>query len=135
MSYKPGTFEYIEAKIRADAKGTEYGLDFEKLCKHYLETSPLFKNNLKKVWLWKEWPDRWKQPEHGIDLVAITHDGDYWAIQAKCFDPIYRVKYDDIDSFLAESSRKLFSYRLLIATTNRIGVNARDAIEGKGEYA
>jgi len=48
---------------------------------------PLFKNNLKKVWLWKEWPDRWKQQEHGIDLVAITHDGDYWAIQAKCFDP------------------------------------------------
>ena len=96
MSYKPGTFEYIEAKIRADAKGTEFGLDFEKLCKHYLETSPLFKNNLKKVWLWKEWPDRWKQPEHGIDLVAITHDGDYWAIQAKCFDPIYRVKYDEL---------------------------------------
>ena len=30
MSYKPGTFEYIEAKIRADAKGTEFGLDFEK---------------------------------------------------------------------------------------------------------
>ena len=135
MNYKPGTFEYIEAKIRSDAKGTEFGLDFEKVCKHYLETSPLFKNNLKKVWLWKEWPDRWKQPEHGIDLVAITHDGDYWAIQAKCFDPIYRVKYDDIDSFLTESSRKLFSYRLLIATTNKIGANARDAIEGKGKYA
>ena len=54
MSYKPGTFEYIEAKIRSDAKGTEYGFDFERLCKFYLETAPLFKNNLKKVWLWKE---------------------------------------------------------------------------------
>ena len=76
MKYTPGTFEYIEAKIRADAKGTEFGLDFEKLCKHYLENAPLFKNQLKKVWLWKEWPDRWKQQENGIDLVAITHDGD-----------------------------------------------------------
>ena len=33
MNFKPGTFEYIEAKIRSDAKGTEYRFDFEKLCK------------------------------------------------------------------------------------------------------
>ena len=43
MSYKPGTFEYIEAKIRSDAKGTEYGFDFERLCKFYLETAPYLK--------------------------------------------------------------------------------------------
>ena len=43
MKHKPGTFEYIEAKIRSDAKGTEYGFDFERLCKFYLETAPYLK--------------------------------------------------------------------------------------------
>jgi superfamily II DNA or RNA helicase len=135
LKHKPGTFEYIEAKIRADAKWREYGFDFERLCKFYLETAPLFKNNLKKVWLWKEWPDRWKQQEHGIDLVAITHDGDYWAIQAKCFDPTRQLIKEEIDSFISESARRKFSYRLLIATTNKTNWIARDILDAVGELA
>jgi hypothetical protein len=30
--HPPGSFEYIEAKIRNDAEGTEFGGDFEWLC-------------------------------------------------------------------------------------------------------
>jgi predicted helicase len=34
------------------------------------------------------------------------------------------MRKSDVDSFLSESSRPQFSYRLLIATTDRIGATA-----------
>ncbi len=43
-----------------------------------------------------------------------------WAIQAKAYDPKYRVSKKDVDKFLAESGRKVFVYRMLIATTDLI---------------
>jgi len=121
MKPKPGTFEYIERKIRSEVKGPEdksYGKQFEKLCKHFLLTSPVYKAELKSVWLWDEWPDRWRDKECGIDLVAKTYDGDLWAIQAKCYKPEYAITKADIDKFLSWSNRKQFSYRLLIAPTS-----------------
>ena len=87
------------------------------------------------MWQWEEWPERWKQKEHGIDLVALTNDGKYWAIQAKCFDPTRQLIKDDIDSFMNESGRKKFTYRLLIATTNKTNWIARDILEAAGELA
>jgi hypothetical protein len=30
---RPGSFEYLEAKIRRDATGTRFGRDFEWICK------------------------------------------------------------------------------------------------------
>ncbi len=131
---KSGTFEYIEAKIRSEAKDPydkSYGKQFEKLCKYFLQTSPIYKNELKTVWLWNEWPGRWTDKDLGIDLVAKTFGGECWAIQAKCYDPKYSITKGDIDSFLAYSGRKVFSYRLLIATTNQIAYNARDTINGQ----
>ncbi len=47
-----------------------------------------------------------------------------WGIQAKAYAPHYRIKKSDADTFLTESSRKEFSYRLLIATTNHVGATA-----------
>ena len=65
----------------------------------------------------------------GIDLVAEEHDGGLWAIQAKAYDPAYAIKKSDVDSFLSESARPGFVYRLLIATTDRIGERARRTIQ------
>ena len=131
---KPGTFENIEAKIRSEAKDPHdksYGKQFEKLCKYFLLNSPVYKNELKAVWLWNEWPGRWTDKDLGIDLVAKTLGGEYWAIQAKCYNPKYAINKGDIDSFLSYSNRKIFSYRLLIATTNHIVNNGRDTINGQ----
>jgi superfamily II DNA or RNA helicase len=47
-----------------------------------------------------------------------------WAIQAKAYDDIYSIKKADVDTFLSESSREVFSFRLLIATTNLVGQTA-----------
>jgi predicted helicase len=45
---------------------------------------------------------------------------DSCAIQAKAYDPAYRVTKRDVNKFLAESGRAIFKYRMLIATTNLI---------------
>ena len=47
----------------------ERGRQFERICKWYLQNEPQYKLQLKKVWLWNDWPDRWG-PDTGIDIVA-----------------------------------------------------------------
>ena len=105
------------------------GKDFERLSKWILETAPQYKSLVEQVWLWDEWPDKWG-PDTGIDIVVRTKEHEYWAVQCKAYDPEYFITKSDIDSFVAESARSQFSYRLLIATTDRIGSNARRTIEG-----
>lgn len=62
---------------------------FEELTKHYLCLEPEYASKLKFVWLLREVPvslaKRLKLPssDQGIDLVAQTKDGEYWAIQSK----------------------------------------------------
>jgi predicted helicase len=51
---------------------------------------------LKYVWLWNEWPERWGS-DFGIDLVAETTVGGLWAIQAKAYDPEYSITKYDVD--------------------------------------
>ncbi len=99
------------------------GRQFEQLCRWYLQNAPEHRNKIKRVWLWADWPERWGV-DAGIDLVAETHEGELWAIQSKAYDPAYSIKKSDVDTFLSESSRPQFAYRLLIATTDGIGDNA-----------
>jgi predicted helicase len=125
------TFECIEAKIRRDAEGTAFGGDFEWLCKWFLEHAPRFRGvQFKKIWLWNDWPDRWG-PDTGIDIVALDRAGDLWAIQSKADAPDRYVTKREIDSFLSESNRPEFAYRLLIATTDNIGAKARRVLDGQ----
>ena len=108
------------------------GLAFERVCKWYLQTAPEYRNELRHVWLWREWPDRWSNKEAGIDLVAETMDGDLWAIQAKCYDPDHRITKRNIDSFLSESARSMFSYRLLLTTARELGPMALRTVNALG---
>jgi len=62
-------------------------------------------------------------------LVAEDRNGYLWAIQAKADDAAYRVTKRDVNKFFAESGRKIFSYRLLIATTNLIGRTGERTIQ------
>src|SRR5437870_3779343 len=106
------SFETLLHKLseRADFRGRE----FERICKWFLQTAPEYRTQVRQVWLWDEWPGRWAA-DAGIDLIAETTEGALWAIQAKAYDPAYTVTKADIDSFLSESARLEFSYRLLIA--------------------
>ena len=59
---------------------------FTKLC---LETHPTYKTILKNIWLLKNVPAKihdylnLPKPDEGIDLIAETVEGQFWAIQSK----------------------------------------------------
>jgi superfamily II DNA or RNA helicase len=115
---------------RFDSRPDIRGRQFELLCRWYLQNAPEYRRRFTKVWLWKDWPEAWAA-DAGIDLVAEEHDGSRWAIQAKAYGENYAIKKADVDSFLSESNRPHFSYRLLVATTDRIGATARRTLDGQ----
>lgn len=112
-----GDFDALYATLDADPQ--RRGRQFEHLCKWFLENDPVYRHELRRVWLWSEWPGRWGG-DAGIDLVVEDRNGMLWAIQAKAYDPKYRVTKRDVDRFLSESGRAVLGYRMLIATTDLI---------------
>lgn len=104
------------------------GKQFEHVAKWFLSNDPMYKRKLRRVWLWAEWPGRWGS-DAGIDLVAEDEGGRLWAIQSKAYSPQNAVTKSDVDKFLSESSRAAFSYRLLIASTDRLHHVARRTIQ------
>ncbi|WP_219928786.1 DEAD/DEAH box helicase family protein [Flavobacterium album] len=115
---------------------------FERLMKAYLLTDPKYAYKFKKVWLWNEFPGKndLGGGDTGIDLVALTIEGDYWAIQCKCFQETSTIDKPAVDSFLSTSSRTFkgedlkthhFAHRLWISTTNKWGSNATQSINNQ----
>ena len=123
------TFQDLVKSLPGDPN--QKGLEFEKICKWYLLNSPFYKKQIKNVWLWSEWKDRWSNQDRGIDLIAETKSGEIWAVQAKAYDSKNQIPKSDIDSFLSESSRSSIDFRLLIATTDKLSAGAKQAIEGQ----
>jgi len=115
---------------------------FERLMQAYLMTDPKYSNQFKNVYLWNEFPGKKDLggSDTGIDLVAVTHDNDYWAIQCKCYQDTATIDKPAVDSFLSTSSREFkdeslrttsFAQRLWISTTNKWGANAYEAIKNQ----
>lgn len=103
------------------------GKTFERAIKWWLESDPVWSSQLKHVWLWDKFPHKTGR-DTGIDLVAESISGDYWAIQCKAYSPDSQLKKADIDSFLSASNRKLYTHRLLVTTTKGVGANARETL-------
>lgn len=63
----------------------------------YLYTDPKYAH-LKKVWLWSEFPFRSDFGSHdiGIDLVAQTSEGEYWAVQCKAYREDARITKQEV---------------------------------------
>jgi superfamily II DNA or RNA helicase len=101
--------------------------EFERICRWLLQNAPEYRSRIRQVWLWSEWPEAWGR-DAGIDLVAEERDGNLWAIQAKLYDRANAIKKSDVDSFLSESGRHDFTYRLLIATTDKLSDNAKKVL-------
>jgi len=104
------------------------GKQFEHFVKWFLKADPEWSTQVEQVWLWDEWPGRWGA-DCGIDLVFQHKNGDHWAVQSKCYSPDYDITKHDVDKFLSESNRPSIQHRLLIATTDRIGANARQVCD------
>jgi predicted helicase len=138
MSFNTILTKYRDISFSQRDKGDR----FERLMQAYLLTEPLYANKLSKVWLWNEFhgKDDLGGGDTGIDLVALTNEGDYWAIQCKCYQESATIDKPSVDSFLSTSSRKFkhtsgelvgFSNRLWISTTNNWGPNATEAIKNQ----
>ncbi len=106
------------------------GKQFEHFVKWFLKADPEWATQVEQVWLWEEWPQRWGA-DCGIDLVFQHKNGEHWAVQAKCYSPDYDITKHDVDKFLSESNRPLIQHRLLIATTDRIGNNAKQVCDAQ----
>lgn len=113
---------------RLDRDPRVRGTQFENVCKWFLENDPTYGATLRRVWLWDEWPGRWGT-DAGIDLVAEDHQRRLWAIQSKAYAADRAVTKADVNTFLAESSRSVFSFRLLVATTDKLHHVARRTID------
>jgi superfamily II DNA or RNA helicase len=67
----------------------EKGAAFERLTQLYLQTTPEYRTKLQHVWLLRDVPVDIRRrlnlpdPDEGIDLIARTRRGEYWAIQSK----------------------------------------------------
>ena len=136
-------FKEILHKFRTESfTEKEKGTKFERLMRSWLLTDPRY-NELETVWLWEEFPGRkdFGGTDTGIDLVAKTELGDYWAIQCKCYAADTVIDKPAVDSFLATSSRTFtneitfqttrFSNRIWISTTANWGNNAEEAIRNQ----
>ncbi len=134
------TFHAILTKYRAVSfSERDKGDRFERLMQAFLQTVPWYAGTFRHVWLWREFP--YKQnlggKDTGIDLVAQTVEGDFWAIQCKCYAETAHIDKPAVDSFLATSSKQFindqlqttsFALRLWISTTNKWGSEAEKAI-------
>lgn len=137
------TFNSILDKYRNNAfSERDKGNRFERLMQAYLRTDPKYAYKFKHVWLWNEFhaKDELGTVDFGIDIVALTIEGDYWAIQCKCFQENATIDKPAVDTFLSTSSREFknkedktirFSHRLWISTTNKWGANATEAIKNQ----
>ena len=106
------------------------GKQFEHFIKWFLKNDPEWATQVEDVWLWDDYPGRWG-PDCGIDLVFRSKIGKTWAVQAKCYSADYDISKNDVDTFLSESNRKHIDHRLLIATTDRLGANARQVLDAQ----
>lgn len=122
------------------------GTEFEKLMKRWFITDPKYNNLLDKVYLWEEFPGR-KQlggTDTGIDLVAHTYTGEYWAIQCKFYDESTTINKQLVDKllshagqyFLDDSGQTQTFSRLVWVDTQRKkwGPNAESAIKNRNDF-
>lgn len=88
------TFSEIIDKYRKKSfSEKDKGTRFEMLMQRFMQTYPPYLGKFSDVWLWNEFPARkdFGGKDLGIDLVAKTVDGEYWAVQCKCYAESARI--------------------------------------------
>src|SRR6516225_6129795 len=136
------------------ASDTEKGRVFERLVQLYLQITPEYRTELQHVWLLREvTPDicrRINLPsrDEGVDLIARTRRGEYWAIQAKFRSrdqPLNRRELGTFSSLafntcnnialavVAHTSTKPISKRHLMRNTVEIGLDRWRSLDNEDQ--
>ena len=138
------TFADVLRRYRDESLSeSEKGTKFEELMRAYLLMLPKFHGLFDKIWLWKDFPfrtDFGSGHDLGIDLVARTVSGEYWAVQCKCYAENAYISKESVDTFLSTSGKyfsdellepKRFSRRLWIATTDNWSAHAEETLRNQ----
>ena len=123
----------------------DQGNKFERLMKAFILTNPEYKGEgIDEVWLWKDFPyrsDFGTGHDVGIDLVAVTAAGEYWAVQCKCYDENAYISKAAVDTFITTSAKSFhdesgnvlsFSRRIWLDTSGKgFSKNAEDSLKNQ----
>ena len=93
----------MEKYLKIAFSKKDQGTRFERLMCAYLMTDPKYVCLFQSVCLFDDFfskSDLGSQ-DTGIDLIAKTKDGAYWAIQCKCYKEDAFIQKADVDSFFA----------------------------------
>jgi superfamily II DNA or RNA helicase len=123
--------EFVEAQspLRQDQRGKV----FELLTELYLQIDPIYRSKLKHVWHESNLPTAVRHklglpsPDIGVDLVAESNTGEYWAIQCKYHhDPNKNLVKNELNSFLDVTTRTCkgkFSTLLAVTSAHDYSIN------------
>ncbi len=141
MDFKKFTdlYAYLKDQNLPDGGGKE----FERIIIHFLKTDNTFRYILKDVISWNEWNHRKnviKTGDIGIDLVAETIHGEFWAIQCKFYEAQNSITLQKISTFIATSNikftmngvEKSFDKRILVTTSYILQPNAKKVLDYQG---
>jgi superfamily II DNA or RNA helicase len=118
----------LKAKIDASKTTKEKGDLFELITKLYLQINPKYCSKFKSVWLYNEVPtntlEKLNLPtkDMGIDLIAESYQGEFWAVQCKYkSDESKSLTWKEISTFesLAFVKGKGISAGLIATTVDR----------------
>lgn len=123
------SFEELEKRIAAIPENKGKGDAFEQFVKAFLLLDPEYTSKISDVWIHHEVPSAIRKKLHlpdsdqGIDLIAKTKDGEFWAVQCKYRAESARpIPWREISTFtgLAFGVCKGISFGLICSTTERI---------------
>lgn len=110
------------------------GTSFENLMVKYFLNEPKYKEMYEEVLSYSEWVISYGEKlnitdkrDFGIDLVAVTKEGEFHPIQCKNYNST-KIQKSDIDSFLSASGKSYFSYRYIVTSTDDWTDNAKSSL-------
>jgi len=113
--------ELLKSYCDAAETRREKGNYFERLVVAFIKNDPVMVQEYEDAWLFAKWAAKHGLDgrDAGIDAVAkIRGEDGFCAIQCKFYREGYRIQKADIDSFFTASSKKQFTRRLIIDTTD-----------------
>lgn len=126
-------FQLIDTYRQKSKTEREKGTYFEELVIQYFRHEPYYADLFQNVQSFKDWAKSQNLAgfDTGIDIVATTQDGKFYAIQCKLYAEYSTVPKSEIDSFLSAASKSYFAHRIIVSTTHRWSNNALATLENQ----
>ena len=128
------TFDNLVSQINGLAETQrDRGTYFEYLARAYFQNEPTYQNEFNNVWMLADVPAVFGIPKAdiGVDLVAEKFTGELVAIQAKFYN--HAIQKANIDSFLSELGKDYYESGIIVASTDKWGKNAENALSDRSD--